>query len=298
MSTAGYSGTSLKRKPDEELRAAPKKLQKTSTPTANSSKPISQLDGYSGAKLSLEHLDTTTTTTKGATKPTLQNSQQPRPLTSTLAKTPKKGSFAEIMARAATLQDTYEGKIGKIQHKPVEAVGKMRQRLQHKKFKTFTHVSAEVSKQRAEEATRPVRRPGQSYHEVLENREKKLKKDVPATTGYQGTARPIKKASTTKSVKKSSVSPPRTSINGCDGKSSARYSRASPVEQDDDEDGRDYDSDASSDMEAAAYEVDEEEDKASRIARREDAAALAEENRLKREKEDRKKKLAAMAKAR
>lgn len=51
-------------------------------------------------------------------------------------------------------------------------------------------------------------------------------------------------------------------------------------------------------MEAAAFEVDEEEELAARIARKEDAEALAEENKLKREKEEKRKRLAAMAKAR
>jgi hypothetical protein len=49
-------------------------------------------------------------------------------------------------------------------------------------------------------------------------------------------------------------------------------------------------------MEAAVFEVDEEEEEAARIARMEDAEALAEENRLKKEKLEKKRRLAALAK--
>lgn len=75
-------------------------------------------------------------------------------------------------------------------------------------------------------------------------------------------------------------------------------------EEDDDSDlgsyGRDeeeegYGSDVSSDMEAGAFELDEEEDKALRAAKMEDARELALENQLKKEKEERRKRLLAMA---
>jgi len=57
----------------------------------------------------------------------------------------------------------------------------------------------------------------------------------------------------------------------------------------------DYGSDASSDMEAGAFDLDEEESRALRAAKEEDAKELALENQLKREKEERRKRLMAMA---
>lgn len=66
-----------------------------------------------------------------------------------------------------------------------------------------------------------------------------------------------------------------------------------------DDDGRDeeddYGSDASSDMEAGAFDIDQEEQKALRQAREDDAAELALENQLKREKEERRKRLMSLA---
>lgn len=64
-----------------------------------------------------------------------------------------------------------------------------------------------------------------------------------------------------------------------------------------DDEEEDYESDASSDMEGGVWDVEEEEQMALRVARQEDAEALAEETRLKREKEERKRKLMAMSKA-
>lgn len=64
---------------------------------------------------------------------------------------------------------------------------------------------------------------------------------------------------------------------------------------DEEEDGDDYGSDVSSDMEAGAFELDEEENKALRTAKEEDSQQLAMELRLKREKEERRKRLTSLA---
>lgn len=57
----------------------------------------------------------------------------------------------------------------------------------------------------------------------------------------------------------------------------------------------DYESDASSVMEAGVFEVDEEEERALRAAREEDARELALEAQLKREKEERRRRLMSLA---
>lgn len=63
----------------------------------------------------------------------------------------------------------------------------------------------------------------------------------------------------------------------------------------DEEDQGDYGSDVSSDMEAGAFELDEEESQTLRAAKEDDARELALEQRLKREKEERRKRLMGLA---
>jgi hypothetical protein len=126
--------------------------------------------------------------------------------------------------------------------------------------------------------------------------EKKVKKAALATTGYAGTARP-KAGDMARSGSNSASSrhPDRYYEREGSGYRGSRYAD-DDEEEDDEEEGSGCESDVSSDMEAAAFEVDDEEALAERIARREDAEALAEENRLKREKAEKKKRLMAMAK--
>jgi hypothetical protein len=126
--------------------------------------------------------------------------------------------------------------------------------------------------------------------------EKKVKKAALATTGYAGTARP-KAGDMVRSGSNSASSRHPDRYYGREG-SGYRGSRYADddEEEDDEEEVSGCESDVSSDMEAAAFEVDDEEALAERIARREDAEALAEENRLKREKAEKKKRLMAMAK--
>ncbi|KAK5139566.1 hypothetical protein LTR04_003480 [Oleoguttula sp. CCFEE 6159] len=65
-------------------------------------------------------------------------------------------------------------------------------------------------------------------------------------------------------------------------------------ELDEEEEEDDYESDFS-DMEAGAFDVDEEEALSAQIARKEDAEALKEETALKREKLERKRRMEALA---
>lgn len=151
----------------------------------------------------------------------------------------------------------------------------------------------------------PARTPDAKPEAVNEKRK-------PADLGYQGTARPAKKpvevgykgtarpmAATAApaarpgaapAAAKKKAKPPQDRYSGY-----AAWSDLDEMDDDDQED--DYDSDASSDMEGGIWDVEEEEAKALKAAKREDAEALAEENELKRAKEERKRKLAAMNKA-
>jgi len=236
-------------------------------------------------------------------QPAVIKNGQPTPPPTTdgsAAKAPKKGSFAEIMARGKAAQSTL-GQIGKIQHKKIEKAPSRREREEMQsqkvaniqknlgpngKFKSAMPTSSTIkSSEKATFRGKPVPVP-----------EKKVKKAATATLGYAGTARPRPDGARP-------VSKPSTFARGTD-----RYRRqqredrylSEDEEEDDleDDDQEGYGSDASSDMEAAGWEVDDEEEQAARIAKREDAEALAEENRLKREKLEKKRRLEALAKKR
>jgi hypothetical protein len=111
----------------------------------------------------------------------------------------------------------------------------------------------------------------------------------PVQAGYKGTARPASApASTSRGGTPASKSKPKPTKGRYDG-----YAEWSDL--DDMEDEEDYASDASSDMEGGVWDVEQEEQLALKAAKKEDAEALAEEARLKREKEERKKKLLDLA---
>jgi len=88
---------------------------------------------------------------------------------------------------------------------------------------------------------------------------------------------------------------------GKDGRRSSKYDEylgtdeEDEVDDDEIEDEIGYGSDASSNMEAGAFDIDEEERVALQKAKEDDARELALENKLKREKEERRKRLQALA---
>ena len=293
-----------KRVADDELRRPVQKLQKTGTQAANSSRPITQL--------SMKPLAAETSISKAKVvhngRPAIQNSatsafkngQPTPPPTNDPAKPPKKGSFAEIMARGKAAQNTL-GQIGKIQHKKIEKLPSKREReaMQARKGKAIQKVldakgkfgGAVAAQSRDKSGVKANGKVGHGKASV--EPEKKARKAATATTGYAGTARPKPGGSNMGS--RPSVASSRDKGRFQDRDFSRRYEYVSEEEDDEGiEEQADYYSDES-DMEAAAFEVDEEEEKAARIARKEDAEALSEENRLKREKLEKKRKLEALA---
>ncbi|KAH3909114.1 hypothetical protein HBH56_168310 [Parastagonospora nodorum] len=113
----------------------------------------------------------------------------------------------------------------------------------------------------------------------------------PVPVGYKGTARPTSApASTSRNGTPAARSKPQPAKGRYDG-----YADWSDLDDMDDEE-EDYASDGSSDMEGGVWDLQEEEQMALKVAKKEDAEALAEENRLKREKEERKRRLAALEK--
>jgi len=314
--------TTPKRKADDGLRRPNNKTQRTGSTIANSSRPITQVNRPPALDSSVAKMKITPIVRSPALQQpctTTSNGGQPTspPSTDATKPPPKKGSYAEIMARGKAAQATL-GQVGRIQHKRIEKGPSKRERGEMKARKHRhhkSHVSNGVNGN-AQIGGQPPH--GDGRNGIRENNgkvsmrfssekalpEKKIKKAALATTGYAGTARP--KPGATKSTSKSSASASASRH----GSSANRYQASVPSrrhdyvseeddeEEEDEEGDQEYDSDVSSDMEAAAFEVDEEEEEAARIARREDAEALREENRLKHEKEEKRRKLAAMAKSR
>jgi len=300
-----------KRKADDDLKRPPDKIKRTRSPVANSSRPMSRSQKHSAVDKSLVKMKLAPTASSPRPVVSTSKISSPAPASTEPPKPPKKGSYAEIMARGKAAQAIL-GQVGKIQHKPIEKAPTKREREELKARRSHKFQSSLAVKGKPGAAGQPPLRDGSNGTRENNGKvaigssskkvelPKKIKKAALATTGYTGTARP-KPGSTTatsKSSTRTSHSPyQRSGSKGQDFRSSSRrYVSAS--EEEDDEEGQEYDSDVSSDMEAAAFEVDEEEEEAARIARREDAEALREELRLKREKEEKRKRLAAMARAR
>ncbi|KAL1603434.1 hypothetical protein SLS60_005021 [Paraconiothyrium brasiliense] len=134
-------------------------------------------------------------------------------------------------------------------------------------------------------------------------------KRKPADLGYQGTARPAVKKPADIGYKGTARPAAGASSAARPGATPAAKKKPKPVQDryagyadwsdlDDMEDEEeDYDSEGSSDMEAGMWDVEEENAKALKVAKQEDAEALAHENELKRIKQERMRKLAAMNKA-
>jgi protein SPT2 len=307
------------RKSVEQLRKPVDKIQRSEPQPRSLSKPTTQVPNPPAVNASMAKMKLGQSGRPFLQSPTttFKNGQPTPPPQSEPAKPPKKGSYAEIMARGKAAQATL-GQVGKIQHKKIEKLPSKREREELKatkahnlqknlgpdgKFRTAGQQLLKGGRSGSKEGERKISNgkvgTGKKSKEAVED--KKVKKAAVATTGYTGTARP--KPNTNGPSRSSNSSSSRYN-RGPDRYRNDRYSSSSKrqsylsEDEEEEEDEEDYASDVSSDMEAAAFEVDEEEEEAARIARREDAEALAEENRHKREKEEKRRRLAAMAKAR
>lgn len=296
-----------KRKADSELPRGADKVIKRDTPSsqARPNAPQRPSNGASSAskplpsKLGSKPATTPSANTSaqrsGSAGPKLESINSSGPP----AKPPKKGSFAEIMARAKQAQEM-NAQVGKIQHKPV-LTRKEREELtgatnnMSVKGKPLSRTGSGTGTFKT--ATPPLRdgrngsrENGKKSRTASAEPEKKVKKAALATTGYAGTARPAGGLAPKKSAAPSYGSSSRDRDRDR-APSSSRYRYAS--EEEEEEDG--YESGASSAMEAGLDDVDEEEERALRIARKEDQLAMQEEAR---HREEKRRRLAAMAKNR
>ncbi|EQB52443.1 hypothetical protein CGLO_07926 [Colletotrichum gloeosporioides Cg-14] len=204
----GYRGSAAR--PSDRTSSTPKPLgngTSSAKPSTSSARPLNG---------------------SGASRPTSTLPSRPSPAPPKDGAAPKKGSFAEILARAKKAQESM-GQVGKIQHKPVEKVLTKKERedlaLQAKKDAKAAAAKGGAARQASKfqgtsrpSSGAPARngagtngssrngapdrakdpRAAAKARAAEEEQEKKLKKAAVATTGYTGTARPRPGATSTK----------------------------------------------------------------------------------------------------
>ncbi|KAG9773381.1 hypothetical protein KCU88_g5825, partial [Aureobasidium melanogenum] len=216
-------------------------------------------------------------------------SKSPTATPAAAPKAPPKGSYADIMARAKQAQEKAQNQVGLIKHQPTnrERVSKVaeRRRLEEEKAKAAKERSGPhptLGKQTQSRSVSPAKKHEQPR--VI----KTPRPPLHAPASYKGTM---------------GTSSGRGQQQ--DRRRRRRYDEYLGTDEEDVSEGSygrdeedDYESDASSVMEAGAFDLDEEERRALRAAKEEDARELALEAQLKREKEERRRKLMGLAKKR
>ncbi|PKS07907.1 hypothetical protein jhhlp_006515 [Lomentospora prolificans] len=318
-----------KRKPENELRRDPVKSLKTGPTDTPPSRPLSRPPPVSTSDKPSSLNRSRPTDQPVSRTPTRPDAPASRyhgtagsrpssapakpagaPTSSAPARPPKKGSFAEIMARAQRAQETM-GQVGKIQHKKVEkpvvkkekddvkpdprAIGRKPIPSRNGTNPSRPNLSAPSKDVRSGPSSTTAKRKPAPEPEPA----KKVRK--PPTTGYAGTARPRPGAPAGKEKKQVAggvLLNPSMSRYGSDKRRSSRYEEEDEdmsdfIEYDEDDDEgvpsrHYYSDDGSSDMEAGMDEIDDEEERAEYLAKKDDWREQQLEKRLKLEKERRK----------
>ena len=297
--TANSAPSNPKRKAEDELLKSNYKASKDSKASgpsngiAVSDKPRLQANAKtptaaSSSKSNFPYRGTNVTTPASAT-PSAPTAQIPKAA-------PKKGSYAEIMARANAAQ-TVSSAVGIIKHKPKEKISEKKELLRAKKG---------LSK-KGKVGSRPAQRGGSPHSKSsspapgLPLSKKPSNKKIPQPTykgtakpapAYRGTAKPV--SSTTSSRNPPSSARPSASKSHRD-RSDGSNNDTTNSEGLDEEDEVDYSSSAS-DMEAGFSDMMEEEQIAIKVAKKEDEEEARKEEEHKREKEERKRTLERLAK--
>ena len=267
--SSGANGAS---KPRPVAPAANGKYQGAARPgaTATAKKPESKPQGSNGESLGV----------KTGLKPA--SGTTAKPATPTADKpAPKKGSYADILARAKAAQQS-KTPVGVIQHKQGEKIDRSKALKEASKEKGgASKIKKEGDRSRTGSAEIPLR-PG----EKSKQRPKQLEKsDYKGSAAYSGSAKPTTPVYAGSARPGQGKKPPPKRYDGYAG---------TDEELDDYDEEDDYYSD-SDDMEAGAFDVEREEQEALRAAKRDDAAELALENKLKAEKLERKRRLEELA---
>ncbi|KAK2592222.1 hypothetical protein QQS21_010074 [Conoideocrella luteorostrata] len=320
-----------KRKPDDDLaRDVSKTARISQTSGSGLSKPAVPTERYMGnARPGNTSGSKPVYSTHKSASPAPSGRGTPMPAAAPARGPPKKGSFAEVLARAQRAQAVM-GQVGKIQHKKVDkgtakkaqdespaptaskgrAVAGGYTGTAKPSQRTSQNGNSKTSTKNPRQGfgARPIA-VGRSKAKAAEEEEaaKKIKKAAQATTGYTGTARP----KPGNPVRKKDV-PRGGALLHVPRHTSSKVSRYEDdydeelddfIEYDDEEDDAggpryDYASDGSSDMEAGMDQLDQEERRAAIIARREDEEEERLEKSLKAAKEDKKRKALESLRAR
>jgi protein SPT2 len=216
----------------------------------------------------------------------------------------KKGSYAEIMARAKAAQGV-KPNVGTIKHKPTEKLSRRERLALLDVTKKGKSKSVPIRDKRPEDRAKASERSRTGSSEPVSGKagDQPKEKRKPLDLGYKGTMRPVSAEpqykGTMNLARPNQPRKPFAKNNRHGGNSYGSRDQKEPryasYSEDELEEEDDYASDASSDMEADAFEVDREEELALRAAKLEDAKAASEEAEHRRKKDERKKMLAKMA---
>ncbi|EEH33643.2 hypothetical protein PAAG_04692 [Paracoccidioides lutzii Pb01] len=302
-----------KRRAEDDVRPTgkPNKVSRSSSPQRPTSQKPTPTSSVAARALSVSKPEAPKLPTRTPSTSTSKNAGLP---SATPAKPPPKGSYAEMMLRAKALQEKAPTQLGIIKHHSVSKEKQLQQKrkaMEAKQKGVEGQKGAEGVKNKINEssATKSSNTNGQQTQRSSAARAALLKSR--GESEYKGTARPPPTPSA-QEYKGTSGLPSRRASNNVRangwGKKKAPHK---PVrdeylgtdEEDegefyDDYDERDYYSDESTDMEAGLMDVEEEEQRALRVAKLEDEKELQAELAAKREKMERKKKLAALTKSR
>ena len=193
---------------------------------------------------------------------------------------PAKGSYAELMARAKEAREQRaQQQVGVIKHqdtikqKPSKFAERRKQ--EQEQAKTQKRGNGKQARQQPSRSASPQKRD--------DSKDAKIAKSAPKP-GYKGTM---------------GIGAPRKKIHQGPAKKSKYDDYLGTDEEEDsdmdDDDQGGYDSEGSSDMEAGFDDVEVEESRALRQAQEDDAREKALENQLKKDKEERRKKLVALS---
>lgn len=257
-------------------------------PNASNAIPVSS------AKTVLSHR--TAQSTKST--PTSQNPIQPVKKELDVPKRePKKGSFAEIMARAQS-NSSKPQVVGTINHKPKDKIAmsyKKEMKLSKKVQKDGKKVVVQGGKQPGSAGSSGPNSPklGKPAPDSTRNKVSSSKPNKPQPV-YKGTMHAASAAASKSHEPRSHQKRRRDEYAGTDEE--IDEDDGEDEEEEDDGYGDDYGSDMSDDMEAGFDEVDREETSAAKAARLEDEREAALEADLKKQKEEKRKKLQELAK--
>lgn len=227
---------------------------------------------------------------RGTSKPDPASATYTTP-TGDALKAPKKGSYAEIMARAKANQS--KPPVGTISHKPKEQIA-----LSYKKELKLKKKAMKDKKLGIKNNSRP----GSSGSLSSSPAPGTVANKKIAAPAYKGTAKPKPLVSQptykgTMNTASSTAKPP-TARNQDAYHRKPRYDEYAATDEDDldDVEEDEYGSDGSDDMEAGFTDVEQEETVAEKAARKEDEKEARLEAKLKKEKEERRKRLEQLSK--